>query len=271
MDATASACSAATVGDNTLCCTYSSLYPYCITYLWSTPALPGSAFTEYNCDASRFSGVYFLSADMPSITSTSTSTTSSRASSSQSSQTSTTSSAGSTSSSAAPTPTPDSSSSSTPIGAIVGGAVGGVAVLALIGFLVWFLVRRNKKADVPDQPAPAMAQAGGYPSPPPAGAPGYDPRYSYAATTGPISPTTGGYPSPVGSPAPFMNNAAGMGIHNQQPGHDGWMNPQHTGASLMKDASPHSPVLGGYEANRNISEVDAANPVGKGGGRAELA
>ena len=34
---------------------------------------------------------------------------------------------------------------STPIGAIVGGAVGGVAVLALIGFGIWFIRRRNRK------------------------------------------------------------------------------------------------------------------------------
>ncbi|KAM0327209.1 hypothetical protein ACHAQA_006343 [Verticillium albo-atrum] len=37
-----------------------------------------------------------------------------------------------------------SSGSSTPVGAIAGGVVGGVAGLALVGFLVWFLMRRRK-------------------------------------------------------------------------------------------------------------------------------
>jgi len=39
----------------------------------------------------------------------------------------------------------DNSSSSTSVGPIVGGVVGGVAVLALVGFGVWFMMRRKKQ------------------------------------------------------------------------------------------------------------------------------
>ena len=47
---------------------------------------------------------------------------------------------------ATPTPsnTPSQSSSSTPVGAIAGGVVGGIVGLALLGLLVWFLMRRKR-------------------------------------------------------------------------------------------------------------------------------
>lgn len=61
--------------------------------------------------------------------------------------------------SAAASHTPAPSGSSTPVGAIVGGVVGGVAVLALIAFGVFFIIRRNKKPDPPSPPpAPETAQ-----------------------------------------------------------------------------------------------------------------
>lgn len=58
----------------------------------------------------------------------------------------------------------DGDNSSTPVGAIVGGTVGGVAGLALLGVLAWFLIRRHKKNDAQQQP-PAAAQMQQAPAP----------------------------------------------------------------------------------------------------------
>ncbi|KAI0121000.1 hypothetical protein BJ170DRAFT_688417 [Xylariales sp. AK1849] len=272
-DSTASACSGTNVGPNTLCCTYSAAYPYCITYLWSTTASPGAVFTEFNCDASRFSGQYFLAASTPSTTSSSSSTSTTRTTSAT-----TTSSLATASSSPAAVPIPSESSSSssgggssTNIGAIVGGVVGGVAVLALIGLGIWFFLRKKKQNNthVAAQEQPQMAQSTGYPSPPPPGAQGsnYDSRYSYAAPGSQFSPTTQGYPSPAVSPAPYYNPQHGGQEAWGQP-QGGYMHPQSTGETgVPKDAGQP----GYFEASKDVAEAPAVNPVGTGGHRAELA
>lgn len=135
-----------------------------------------------------------------------------------------------------PTPTPSSGGSSVPLGPIIGGAVGGVAALALIGFGIYFLVRANNKgkddiapataaaavpppgpsagAQGPPPPAsptgtPGMAQHGGYYDPTGAGFAHLDPRASIAkppygydqAVSPPASP-----PPPAQSPGPVFNN-----------------------------------------------------------------
>ncbi|PVH86981.1 hypothetical protein DL98DRAFT_649817 [Cadophora sp. DSE1049] len=61
------------------------------------------------------------------------------------------------SSSPRPTPTPNKHSK-TPIGAIVGGAVGGVAVLALLAFLLWFCLRKRKQKRAESAAAHARIQ-----------------------------------------------------------------------------------------------------------------
>lgn len=45
-----------------------------------------------------------------------------------------------------PNNTDTTESKSTPVAAIAGGVVGGVVALALIGILIWFLMRRKKQA-----------------------------------------------------------------------------------------------------------------------------
>ncbi|KAK9420677.1 hypothetical protein SUNI508_00768 [Seiridium unicorne] len=255
-DATATECSASSVGVNTLCCTYSASYPYCLTYLWSTTASPGNVFTEFNCDASAFSGQYFLAAETPSTTSTSSSTSSSGTSSSST-----------TSSSAvsAPTPsssTPSSNSGSSNTGAIVGGVVGGVAVLALIAFGIWFFLHK-KKQHPPQQSQ--MAQSAGYPSPPPPGVPGYDPRYSYVGAHGQLSPSAPTYPSPSGSPAQFYGGQPGHGHESWQgQGQQGYMYPENTGHTMPPTQQAEFGTVGDHGA-KGPAEVDS------GVNRAELA
>ncbi|KAM0326674.1 hypothetical protein ACHAQA_006544 [Verticillium albo-atrum] len=119
------------------------------------------------------------------------------------------------------TPTPGPSTApapakenSTPVGAIVGGAVGGVAVLVLLILGVFFLRRRSSKTDVtppPDHSGPAspmqqqyqqhhqlgaqLPHQEGYPSPPPQG----DASIA-GAKSGMVSPVlSAGYAAP-GSP-----------------------------------------------------------------------
>ncbi|KXJ95102.1 hypothetical protein Micbo1qcDRAFT_156911 [Microdochium bolleyi] len=153
-DATEAVCSAS-VGPQTLCCTYTTSYPYCITHLWTTTASPGKLYTQLNCDQQKFSGQYILAASPP------TTTTESLASPSSSTR----SIKASASTSSAPT-VPDNSvagggqnaqsnggnnSSGAPVEAIVGGVIGGVAVLAIIGFAVWYLIRRRTNRAAPVQ------------------------------------------------------------------------------------------------------------------------
>ncbi|GJC82534.1 hypothetical protein ColLi_05372 [Colletotrichum liriopes] len=72
----------------------------------------------------------------------------------------------------APVP-PINDKSSTPIGAIVGGVVGGVAVIALIGLGIWFLIRKKKQNPQGQQPPPMSQPHMSYaqPPPPPQGSP----------------------------------------------------------------------------------------------------
>ncbi|KAI1879296.1 hypothetical protein JX265_002250 [Neoarthrinium moseri] len=272
-DATAAECSATSLGSNSICCNIATEYPYCVTYLWSTSVSPGQLFTEFNCDRSAFSGQYFLAATSPSTTSTSSATTRSGTSASVT-----------ISSSAAAVVTPDSSSSSssgssTNTGAIAGGVVGGVVVLALIGLGVWFLLRKKKSVDndntsPPTQPQPDMAQSAGYPSPPPPGTPGYDPRFSFAAAHSQMSPTTPGYPSPQGTPSPYYDPQLGgyYGAQKSEQGHNAsFMYAQSTGGQAGKDMPGHDgSIAAGPAVPHHYAEMDGQNPVGTIGNRAEL-
>ncbi|ORY54945.1 uncharacterized protein BCR38DRAFT_145028 [Pseudomassariella vexata] len=272
LDATAPACSAS-VGPNTLCCTFETSYPYCLTYLWSTTASPGDVFTQYNCDQSTFSGGYFLQAEKPSITSASTSTSDDDDDTTIPSETATS----SGSAALIPTSNPQTSDSSrgASIGTIVGGIVGGVAVLGLLVLLAFFLIRKKKSSNTPH-----MQMQQGDPGPPP-GAPTFtDPRYSVFTAhpnpqnNGPLSPMSG-YPSPSGSPAPYMNTVGGMAAYNQQSDQEqysqqGMMQPQQMGSTHagVKDLYGGS---GSPPPRETVVEMSSDNPVGTHGNAAELA
>ncbi|KAM7215736.1 hypothetical protein V8F06_008846 [Rhypophila decipiens] len=122
--------------------------------------------------------------------------------------TSSTSSSSSTSSTAPAAATAEASS--VPIGPIVGGAVGGVALIALIGFGIFFLVFRRRRQD-PDvqaqqiQPQPVVSQVAQTPTPGPGPSSPSSPVSGIAANAGDIK---GGYfqstygASPPMSPVP---------------------------------------------------------------------
>ena len=130
----------------------------------------------------------------PPVAPTTPSTTSSRTSSST------------TSTSPGPGPTNTDSGSQTPTGAIVGGVVGGLAVVALAGgAIAWLLLRRRRAAPIPPAqgaPPPSAPSMAGYP----AGS-----HASYMAPVTPMDPRHGVglksphesmYSSTIGSPIP---------------------------------------------------------------------
>ncbi|KAB5515542.1 hypothetical protein GE09DRAFT_579237 [Coniochaeta sp. 2T2.1] len=121
-------------GPETMCCTYDINYPYCVTYLWATTASPNQVFSLFNCDTHDWAGQQILSAEPFAATTTNTS---------------------SAPNSQATVPANDNNnnnsgggSSSTPVGAIVGGVIGGLAVIGLFVLcLVYLLLRyRRQKA-----------------------------------------------------------------------------------------------------------------------------
>ncbi|GKT49958.1 uncharacterized protein ColSpa_10139 [Colletotrichum spaethianum] len=67
-----------------------------------------------------------------------------------------------------PSPVPEKSS--TPIGAIVGGVVGGLALIALVALGIWFLIRKKKQTPKGQNPAMSQPQMN-YAQPPQQGSP----------------------------------------------------------------------------------------------------
>ena len=191
------------------------MYPYCVTYLWATTATPNSIFTFFMCDESIAAGAQqFMSPTNPfAKTTTSTSTSSTRSSTSHITTTLNPSSLISSDSSLSTTapltstltvvPTPSNSSSgggsSTPVGAIVGGTIGGVALIGLVALGAFLIIRRTRNKNqnqIPPQggvaPMP-LAEPKYGPDPHSPLPPSYNPHYSMASAS----------PSGFDGPAPY--------------------------------------------------------------------
>ncbi|AEO64764.1 uncharacterized protein THITE_127746 [Thermothielavioides terrestris NRRL 8126] len=255
--------------DRTRYCSDSD-YPSCAVLKYADPTDSLYGYTIPTCDTVHTTRLFYF--DTLDATGRTTAPPTTSSSSSSTTNQPTTSSArptqgftsGGDSSGSSNSPQPTAKSSSTPVGPIVGGVVGGVAGLALIGLLVFFLIRHKNKNSPPPPPVnPAMAPApgympppggpGAYPSQPPppdtaAGAPGaFDPRYSMAkpamaAGVMPASPMTQpGSPPPVYypqmqqqqgiSPSPPPQQGMGMGTPPPQ---------------QMQMHTPPPPQNGGY-------------------------
>ncbi|KAL7819664.1 hypothetical protein V8C26DRAFT_394803 [Trichoderma gracile] len=128
---------------HTLCCGTSSL-PACYTWVVSTSAASDDAtslYTLFDCSPRAGRGT-LLTVD-PGWSSTHTfgpTTTTSTTSSETSSSTST---------STTSNPEPTHKSSSTPVAAIAGGTVGGVAALGLVGLAAFLFIRRHRAQNAP--------------------------------------------------------------------------------------------------------------------------
>lgn len=122
-----------------------------------------------------------------------------------------------------------SGGSSTPIGAIVGGAVGGVAVIALFALGLVFLLRRRRRSSGqnggPSAQQPPIDQPGGYPAQPPSG-PQAMQQYQQSSFQPPVDPATG-----YAVAAHGMDNRSSI----QKPGYN------YNATQSMHDSSMASP------------------------------
>ncbi|KAI1632143.1 hypothetical protein F4809DRAFT_645719 [Biscogniauxia mediterranea] len=237
LDGAAGVCATGTIGPNTLCCTFQPEYPYCITYLWSTTASPGSVFTQFNCDQLTFSGQYFLAADSPSPSPSPSSPASSQTPPIPSNS-------GVPAGSGTDN---DSSRPNTRTGAIVGGAVGGTAGVALLGLLAWFLLarrRRRRQYKPAYKPPPAADMSTTTPPPP---------RYNRVSS--------GGYYAAVPSPVD-MGLGMGMGM--------GMGNPSMTGLGVYTPPTQQQQqhqLGGGGEYGKMAPAWGMDSPLGQGQGQ----
>ncbi|KAK4147149.1 uncharacterized protein C8A04DRAFT_24945 [Dichotomopilus funicola] len=242
----------------------SSDYPHCMTHVYQES---WAGYTLFGCGvAAATDKIWYQALDKPSSTSSS-STTSAESTSTTSTSTST---SATETSSSTPSPTPGpapNGGSSTPVGPIVGGVVGGVAVLALIGAGIWAIRRHSKKSkQVNPDPAAAAAAAGNIPpngpngpngpaspvspydnngmSQPPyytGGAAAFDPRASLAKPPVGQTPPGGSYDPMTGAYIPPSVN----GDHSTLAGSPAPGSPPlHTG--YQGTPSPPPPGQGGY-------------------------
>ncbi|KAL7790964.1 hypothetical protein V8C37DRAFT_382990 [Trichoderma ceciliae] len=270
---------------HTLCCGTSSL-PACYTWVISTSASTDDSatlYTIFDCSPQAGRGTLLTvdpgwssthSLGSTTTTSTTTSTTTASAESSTSSTTSSTS-----STSAAPAPEPTHKSSSTPVGAIAGGTVGGVAALGLVGLAAFLFIRRRNPRNAPPNATlgpPAQGQN------PPGGA-------VYPSGV-PVGYQAGYVPVPMQSPQqgydPHMSQYGQQGVAYQQqyPGQQPFQGqyppqqqynyPVQTASTSPVYATPSPGVFKEGETppqqQTPPSELPTVNPVGAETNRAEL-
>ncbi|KAL8349833.1 hypothetical protein RB598_005270 [Gaeumannomyces tritici] len=238
----ASSCSR-TATSGVLCCSVSSR-GFCSVYLFSRSTATRSTLTLFVCATAAGTGTLL---DFPvdyTQTSTSRSTTSSTRTASPSRSSSTTRSRTDRDSDAATcTPPPGGQSeqqqeTQTATGAIVGGVIGGVAVLALAGLAIFFLVRRARRKGASAQHSSLPPNA------PPPSQPFMAPQ-TFPPTSPYQAPSASSHLSPYPSPVPFGGGGGGGGGVAPQgyPTSTGYMVPpqQHQQAGGV---SPYSSVAG---------------------------
>jgi len=260
--------------------------------MWSTTASPGSSFTLIACESVKYTGFPQLAAEGPatadSTTTTSSSSTTTRRTTGTTDTGTSTTGTGTRSGGGVVDPTqtaaPSDNSQPAPVGAIVGGVVGGLAVLALAAVaLVFFLRSRKPKEAAPPNglsgPAPygspppqSMVQhqqtpPGFPPNPSPYSASPYtaynttpSPTQAYnnvGAAPGGLYPGAGGVPYQPASPDPSKHYS-----HvSSEPGYGAYGTPP-----------PQQQQQQSYNAYQppQIAEMGATNPSGSYGNRAEL-
>lgn len=199
------------------------------------------------------------------------------------SSTSTTSSS-STSSTAAQTTVPngdgdDKSSSGTNIGAIVGGVVGGLAVLALLaGIAAWIILRGRRTGKNGSQTYNAVPSDPANPPMGPAQQPQqYSGGYTTLAAGGPTTfPPSSPYPVTVSAaaPAPAYDSRQSYYDANKSPAQvsqAGYTPPAHQHLFAAQPASPPVPVAGAYNPHHSVmSELDSSAASGTHGNPVEI-
>ena len=149
----------------------------------------------------------------------------------------------------APTAAAADHQSKTPVGPIVGGVIGGLAVVAGLVALIIFFLRRNRNKG--NSAAASAAAPTSTTAPPPGRPPAYIPD---AAAKPPLDPNTNGYYAPNGqggyvapggpyppqhSPEMQQQQHPGYPPHPQQPGAGGYYDP-NTAGGYYQPAPPAS-------------------------------
>ncbi|KZL74725.1 hypothetical protein CT0861_07965 [Colletotrichum tofieldiae] len=277
LDGFNSICSQSSQGLGTLCClplvfirvltchnnsNFNTDFPLCVTAIKPITSNSVASITGFRCGNNRAKGSRLLLESKGQSTTTRT-TTSPSASASDSSATTAPAStvenipAETTTTNPSPAPSP-----ATPVGAIVGGVIGGLAVVGLTVLgIVWIWLRNRRGKGGASTAAPSvMNQSYTYSPMPPTGAPS-EPRSPPVQSAYDVNSSYKGYyhQSAVGSPGPesYYHSAPTVSIFT----------PTASEAPYQPVAASHSSVP---DDRRRLSEVPAINPAGTGNNATEL-
>ncbi|KAH8891368.1 hypothetical protein GQ53DRAFT_746884 [Thozetella sp. PMI_491] len=254
-----------------------SQYPNCITHKYATDDPYFSGYTLLGCAVAAGSDtVYYEPKDVQSTSSKSlkagnTATTATGGAGGAVTVTVDPGSSTSTSASSG-----GGGGSSTPVGAIAGGVVGGVAGLGLIGAAIFFLIRHNSKKKNQQSPAVAPAVAPGQGPPPIApGAPGYPPQQPPMGQYPPQGAWDPNQQTPPGGFAPVHDPRASIAKPPYDPTHSVYQ-PSYTNSppGSPPPQSPHTPVynqgtpppLAHYPSGYSVSTMTPNSPPSVGPG-----
>jgi hypothetical protein len=226
-----------------------STAPFCFGYTWADISA-----TSWGCAASAISSKGPMSLNFVGATSTKTwsayyytPSASGASSNDLLSAASSLKSASGVGQSASSSPSPSSAhKSSTNVGAIVGGVVGGLAVLGAIAFGVVFLCLRKRKSKK-NAEAPGIQNAGGYPQNPNQGPMG---QQGYGVPAGAAAGYYGQQENKPGiSELPSPTPSPGMGAGYLQPGQKDPNTPYHDNrvSAYSESGSPVPPYQQQYQ------------------------
>jgi hypothetical protein len=249
--------------------------PFCVTYLWSTTASTNT-FTLIACESVRYTGFPTLAAESPSGTGTTTKRTTSttRSTTSSTSSTSSTSTSGTSTTTGPPGPTNSGdnggSGGAAPVGAIVGGVVGGLAVIGMGAVALVFFLRKKKSGGSPSVPPSTI---GGMP-PTPYGSPPPQPMHQTPPPGFPPQAPYGGYYQGTPSPSQGYATPGGQQMYATPGGlTPGSPDPSKHYSSVSSEGGfmPMQGTPQHYQPYQPpIAEMGSTNAMGTHGNRAEL-
>ncbi|KAL0942701.1 uncharacterized protein CTRU02_200587 [Colletotrichum truncatum] len=274
LDGFNSICSRSIEGLGTLCCNFNTDYPLCVTALKPVSFGNIATITGFRCGNNHAKGRKLLL----ETTGRSTSSTSKLTSSDQSSAVI----ASTVPSSSLP---PESSSSppsspGPPVGAIVGGTIGGLAVIGLTaGAIAWMLIRNRRRADNNNNNigpgaggAPTMTQSYTHPTMPKNGAPievvvSPVPTSTHDAYKGPYQPAVRSTVDSVGRESYYQITSSPSTL---TPVAETVYQQQAPAPAQGLDPAPSYHGTAENLSSRRVSEVPAINPAGAGNNASEL-
>jgi hypothetical protein len=164
-----------------------------------------------------------------------------------------------------PTPGPNGGGKKTPVGAIAGGVVGGIAVIAIAaGLIFWLIVRNRNRGPANGNLGEKNVGTGGAPSNGGAGSANYPPSTNYAPSTAPNYAPAAPHYGPAGGHGGALAGGAAAGLaagalaahhHNSQPPE------QHDPNYASYYGSDGKPLSGQYAGPGSTSPGAAPAPA----------